>query len=75
VAAVVSTVMEHPTGESAGAAERTRPDLHFTARRGWINDPYGVVHDGARYHLFFQYNPAGTVWGEAVHWGQPRRPT
>jgi beta-fructofuranosidase len=74
IAAVVSTVMEHRTGDPAGEAERTRPDLHFTARQGWINDPHGVVHDGARYHLFFQYNPAGTAWGEAVHWGHATSP-
>ena len=48
---------------------RRRPRLHFTPRRGWINDPHGVVWADGRYHLFFQYNPAGTSWSAAVHWG------
>lgn len=48
---------------------RPRPRLHFTARSGWINDPHGVLHTGGRYHLFFQHNPAGTVWAAACHWG------
>jgi beta-fructofuranosidase len=43
--------------------------LHFTPRQGWINDPYGVVWADGRYHLFFQYNPAGTSWRAAVSWG------
>ena len=46
-----------------------RPRLHFTPHSGWINDPHGVVFADGRYHLFFQYNPAGTVWSEDVHWG------
>ncbi|GAA0798217.1 glycoside hydrolase family 32 protein [Spirilliplanes yamanashiensis] len=46
-----------------------RPLLHFTPRTGWINDPHGVVHADGRYHLFFQHNPAGSVWAEAIHWG------
>ncbi len=48
---------------------RPRPVLHFTPHRGWVNDPHGIVHDGARYHLFFQYNPVAAVWAPAVHWG------
>ncbi|MDQ1626047.1 MAG: beta-fructofuranosidase, partial [Actinomycetota bacterium] len=47
----------------------TRPGLHFTVRKGWTNDPHGIVYDGARYHLFFQYNPVATVWAPAIHWG------
>lgn len=46
-----------------------RPQHHFTAPRGWINDPYGVVHHDGRYHLFFQYVPEHTTWQFGVHWG------
>src|SRR6187549_2419277 len=45
-----------------------RPLLHFTPRRGWINDPNGLVHHRGRWHLFFQHNPNGDHWGD-LSWG------
>lgn len=46
-----------------------RPQVHFTAREGWINDPLGLTwHDG-KYHLFFQFVPGQTVWGPEQRWG------
>lgn len=56
-------------GSSKAAHDRRRPALHFTVSRGWVNDPYGVVYSGGQYHMFFQYNPDGTVWSPRCHWG------
>ncbi|MFC7307206.1 glycoside hydrolase family 32 protein [Streptomyces monticola] len=49
-------------------AETYRPRLHFSPARNWINDPNGLIHHAGLWHLFFQYNPEGDVWGN-MSWG------
>jgi sucrose-6-phosphate hydrolase SacC (GH32 family) len=50
------------------ARELYRPQFHFTPARNWMNDPNGLVHHEGEYHMFFQYNPHGPVWGN-ISWG------
>jgi fructan beta-fructosidase len=48
--------------------EPYRPQIHFSPKEKWMNDPNGMVYSKGVYHLFFQYFPDSTVWGP-MHWG------
>jgi len=55
-----------------------RPQLRFTQRSGWANDPNGLVFRDGTWHFFHQHNPGDVKWGpmywnhavskDLVHW-------
>jgi len=45
-----------------------RPLFHYSPEHGWMNDPNGMVYLDGQYHIFYQYNPYGSMWGN-IHWG------
>lgn len=48
--------------------EQYRPQFHFTPKINWTNDPNGLIYYKGQYHLFYQHNPFGNVWGH-MSWG------
>jgi autotransporter-associated beta strand protein len=63
-------------------SEPLRPQIHYSGKRGLINDVNGMVYYNGQYHLYYQHNPykldfsangAERNWGHAVspdmvHW-------
>ena len=48
--------------------DKFRPVYHHTPLYGWMNDANGLVYKDGEYHLYFQYNPYGSKWGN-MNWG------
>lgn len=73
-----------PADEQTAYTESIRPLAHFAPRRGFHNDPNGLLYYNGLYHMFYQLNPYGlnhanTHWGWAVspdllHWTERQPP-
>ncbi|MBQ9678114.1 MAG: DUF4980 domain-containing protein [Prevotella sp.] len=48
--------------------EKFRPQYHHTPVYGWMNDPNGMFYKDGVYHLYYQWNPYGSMW-ENMTWG------
>lgn len=48
--------------------EEYRPQIHFSPKANWVNDPNGMVYHNGVYHLFYQHHPYSNIWGP-MHWG------
>ena len=55
------------------AEDPLRPQFHLLPAKNWMNDPNGPIHWNGQYHMFFQYNPNASVWGD-MHWAHAVSP-
>ncbi|KAK4743876.1 hypothetical protein SAY87_010188 [Trapa incisa] len=46
-----------------------RTGFHFQPEKNWMNDPNGPMFYNGYYHIFYQYNPDGPIWGDKIVWG------
>ena len=63
-----SEMVTLPALDCTNREKQYRPIYHFSPEWGWMNDPNGMVYKDGEWHLFYQYNPYGSFWGN-MHWG------
>jgi fructan beta-fructosidase len=66
--AMCAALGARPAQRTPSYSEAWRPQYHFTPPLNFMNDANGTVFYEGEYHLFYQYNPQGNVWGH-MSWG------
>eukprot|EP01025_Chloroclados_australasicus_P032246 TRINITY_DN3268_c0_g1_i1.p1 TRINITY_DN3268_c0_g1~~TRINITY_DN3268_c0_g1_i1.p1 ORF type:complete len:629 (-),score=73.79 TRINITY_DN3268_c0_g1_i1:4031-5917(-) len=65
-----AAVSAFPTVSSVlKTVDPNRPSYHVMPKKGWLNDPNGLIYLDGVYHVFFQYNPDGRHWAWTISWG------
>ncbi len=72
-AAALPRLAAHSQPAADDASERYRPQVHYTPRAGFMDDPNGLIHHAGEWHMYYQCNPSGTRIGN-IHWGHAVSP-
>ena len=63
--------IEYGKSDYSYFSEPYRNQYHFQPFSKWTNDPNGLCYFNGWYHVFYQTNPFGLLWGD-MFWGQAR---
>ena len=50
-------------------SETLRPQIHYSGRRGLINDVNGMIYYNGQYHLYYQHDPFNWEGADQKFWG------
>ena len=59
------------TSDYSYYSEPYRNQYHFSSFAKWTNDPNALCYYNGYYHLYYQTNPYGLLWGD-MYWGHAR---